>query len=196
MNRNPGGKQPHIREGFIHSKQRPQAMIFPMNHSKPELRGKPKGVEQILRERGLWKDKRTDGFAFLLECSKSGGRQGCTPNLPGGYCARSLHASERDFKAQKGRLQEELEACNQLVILYPKFHCELNFIERFWCAAKYYARENCLYTFDGLRKTLPTALASVSAICIYHYYLHCMRIIDTYAAGLSYGTGEFKDRCI
>jgi len=42
----------------------------------------------------------------------------------------------------KGRLEEELLAEGQ-EILDPKFHCELNFIERFWCVAKFYARENC-----------------------------------------------------
>ena len=49
-----------------------------------------------------------------------------------GCCARSVLAAEQDFKEQKGRLQEELEFCGQLVIFYPKFHCELNFIERYW----------------------------------------------------------------
>jgi hypothetical protein len=44
--------------------------------------------------------------------------------------------AQPDFIGQKGRLQEELEAANQTVMFYPKFHCELNFIERFWCAAK------------------------------------------------------------
>ena len=43
-----------------------------------------------------------------------------------------LMASQRDFQEQKGRLEEELQAAGQLVIFYPKFHCELNFIEKFW----------------------------------------------------------------
>ena len=46
-------------------------------------------------------------------------------------CARNLMASQRDFQPQKGWLQETLEASNQEVMFYPKFHCELNFIEHF-----------------------------------------------------------------
>ena len=60
-------------------------------------------------------------------------------------------ASQRDFQEQKGRLEEELQAAGQPVIFYPKFHCELNFIEKFWGAAKWYGRENCKYTLVGLR---------------------------------------------
>ena len=60
-------------------------------------------------------------------------------------------ASQRDFQEQKGRLEEELQAAGQLVIFYSKFHRELNFIERFWCAVKWYTRENCKYTLAGLR---------------------------------------------
>jgi hypothetical protein len=40
-------------------------------------------------------------------------------------------AAQPDFIGQKGRLQEELEAANQTLKFYHKFHCELNFIERF-----------------------------------------------------------------
>ena len=36
-----------------------------------------------------------------------------------------------------------------ICIFYPKFHCELNFIERYWCGAKWYARENCGYSLDA-----------------------------------------------
>lgn len=165
MNRNPGGSQPHMREGFIHSKGLPQSMLFSQNHQIPELRGKPKGIQQVLLERGLWRNRRTDGFAFLLQCPTTHGRFGCTL-IEGGCCARSVLAAERDFREQKGRLQEELESHNQLIIFYPKFHCELNFIERYWCAAKYYARENCQYSFDALRSTVPLALDSVSTVSI------------------------------
>ena len=70
-------------------------------------------------------------------------------------------SQQQDFRDQKGQLQEVIEAANHLIIFYPKFHCELNFIERFWCAAKWYARENCEYSLEGLRKIVPAALDSV-----------------------------------
>ncbi|RPA99439.1 hypothetical protein L873DRAFT_1835395 [Choiromyces venosus 120613-1] len=181
MNRNPGGKQPHMREGFIHSKQHPQAMRY----------GKAKGIEQVLRERGLWRKKREDEFAFLLECPTRNNWSGCDLSLVDGCCARVL-GRERDFREQKGRLQEELEAAGQTVIFYPKFHCELNFIERFWCAAKYFARENCQYSLEGLRETILMALDSVSTSSVHHYFLGCMRILNAYRSGLVYGTVDFK----
>ena len=104
----------------------------------------------------------------------------------------AVMANEPDFQNQKGQLEEELENRGQLVIFYPKFHCKLEFIERYWCGCKWYARENCLYTFMGLRETAPEALNSVSPVMIHRHYLFCMRIIDAYATGVRYGTEEFK----
>jgi len=121
-------------------------------------------------------------------------RTGCDPGIDGGCCARSLLASQPDFQAQKGRLEEEVEAHGHSVIFYPKFHCELNFIERFWCAAKFYARENCGYSFNKLRETVPAALDSVSSASINRYYHHCMRIMAAYRDRFSYGTKEFTER--
>lgn len=97
MNQNPGGSQPHLREGFIHSKQWPQAMVFPLNHPNPTLRGKPKGIEQVLREQILWREKRSDGFVFLLQCPTSNNRPGYNLTLEGGCCARAVLTAERDF---------------------------------------------------------------------------------------------------
>lgn len=193
MNRNPGGQQPLMREGFIHSKQLPQSMVFSLNHPELKLRGKPKGIEQVLREQGFWREKRTDGCAFLLQCPTTKDRSECE-SIEENCCARSVLAAERDFLAQKGRLQEELEALNQKIIFYPKFHCELNFIEKFWCATKWYARKNCQYSLIGLRKTIPKALDSVSTASINRYYNYCMRILDAYKNGLTYGTIAFGER--
>ena len=88
-------------------------------------------------------------------------------------------------------MQEEIEAANHLIIFYPKFHCELNIIERFWCAAKWYARENYKYPLEGLRKIITAALDSVSAVSINRYYNHYARVIDAYTGGFKYGTKDF-----
>ena len=42
LNKGSGGAQPVMREGFIHSKGRPQTMQFPRNYRILELAGKPK----------------------------------------------------------------------------------------------------------------------------------------------------------
>jgi hypothetical protein len=52
----------------------------------------------------------------------------------GECCATALlHYSQRDFQEQKGSLQEKIEFAGRRGMFSPKFHCELNFIERFWC---------------------------------------------------------------
>jgi len=58
MNRGPGGKQPVMRDTIIPSTGQPQSMIFLLNYEGVDkegnsLAGKPKGMEQILHERGL-----------------------------------------------------------------------------------------------------------------------------------------------
>ena len=70
----------------------------------------------------------------------------------------------------------------------------LNFIERYWCGCKWYALEDCLCTITDLRETVLKDLNSVSLAKIHRYYLRGMRTIDTYAAGVAYGTEELKER--
>ena len=52
------------------------------------------------------------------------------------------------------------------VIYLPKFHCELNPIERFWCSAQQYTRSHCDYTIRGLRSTIPQSLDRIEASTI------------------------------
>ena len=193
MNSNPGGKQASMQEGSIHPEGRPQTMVFPANHPILALPGQAQGIGQVLRERGLWQERHSYRHLFLLECPKGDGRAGCNLELEGDYCARTVLSQERDLQEQKGHLQEELEASNQQVIFYPKFHCELNFIERFWCAAKYYTHGNCSYSLNGLQAVLPAALDSVTTPSIHRYFLGHMRVLGGYQRGLQYGTKEFHE---
>ena len=111
MHRNPGSTP--FRLGW-----KPQAMVFSDNHPVPKLRGQAKGIEQVLRERGLWRDCRSDGFAFLLQRPVSDNRTGCDSIVEGGRCTRSLLAGQPDFLTQKGRLEEETQARGHSVIFF------------------------------------------------------------------------------
>jgi hypothetical protein len=137
MHLDPGGQtQPRMREGFDHTRGLPYPMVFLDNHPDFSLRGKPKGLEAVLRERGLWPAgrRRPDSLKFLVKYPNDHGRPSyqhdfnAQPELKDRCCATTTMAAQKDFREQKGRLQEELEAAGQEIIFYPKFHCELNFI--------------------------------------------------------------------
>ena len=68
----PSGRQPRMREGFDHVSGLPHPLVFSDEHLNISLRGKAKGAEDILRERGLWPNSgwRSDGFKSKLECPK------------------------------------------------------------------------------------------------------------------------------
>ena len=141
MNLRPGGKQPKMRDGFIHEKGCPQPMASQITTQNPS-RSVVKTYKNNL--------------------------QG-SPN--GGCSARKILAEERDFVGQKCRLQEEVERRGHIALFYPKFHCELNFIEMYWGNAKKHARDNCDYSFPGLQKTVPEALESVPNSSINRYFI-------------------------
>ena len=44
-------------------------------------------------------------------------------------CMRRILSLQEDFISQKSLLQEEIEKRGHKCIFYPKYHCELNFIE-------------------------------------------------------------------
>ena len=95
-------------------------MVLPADHP---LAGQLKGIKILLKERNL----RTTNLR--LDCR---GKCGDT----GSCCGRSVIQNHPDFKAQKDLLEETINAAGQLIIFYPKFHCEFNFIESFCGGSK------------------------------------------------------------
>jgi len=179
MNMRPGGKQSKMRDGWyvMDSQRIAQEMCFPVNH--PEFPGQPKGMRQVLIERGLWRN------GLVMQCKKtkhgSGGK--CKPGATD-CCAKRILDLQPDFQEQKSLVQEVIEAAGHLCIFLPKFHCELNFIEFFWGAVKRYLRENCDYSFATLQENMPKALASVSVETIRKWEHRMKRWMEAYRGGL------------
>ena len=119
--------------------------------------GIQKGVRSILQERGLWN--------ALLKLAE----------------AREILSNQPDFSSQRSWLEETLGSQEGFLLdFYPKFHCEFNFIELYWGAAKAYARRHCDYTFRGLQSVLPDSLDSVSVQTIRRFARKCFRYMDAY----------------
>ena len=184
MNLGPGGKQPIMRlTSFIDKDGREitQQMVFSEDYSDPTLQGKPKGIKRILQERGLWKE------GLNLECLMCKKKE----SLRVDCCARKIMASQPDFVAQKSAIVELIENAGHLCVFYPKFHCELNFIEMYWGAAKHYARDHCDYTWVGLQETVPQALDSVNITTIRKYARKSWRYMQLYREGLTGKLAEY-----
>ena len=95
------------------------------------------------------------------------------------------HALSRmhDFKYEKTKVEKYLTDRGHRVIFIPKFHCELNPIERCWGHAKRYTREHCDYTFAGLERIVNPALNNVSVDLIRKYFRKVREIMRGYREG-------------
>lgn len=118
--------------------------------------GLQKGSRRILQERGLWVPKTTPAAAV------------------------ALLKLQPDFCEQKCWLAEIAESAGHQVIFFPKFHCEFNWIERYWGAAKAYTREHCTYNFAELIEMVPVALDSVSLSKMRKFECKAYRYMDLY----------------
>ena len=70
--------------------------------------------------------------------------------------------------------------------MLPKFHCELNPIERCWGQSKRYTRAYTNYIFPNLRKNIPLALDIVTRN-IKNYFRKARQYMFGYIEGLGAG---------
>jgi hypothetical protein len=181
MNVNPGGKQPLMRSTVYGPNKTFQSMVFPFNH--PFYPNQAKGMKQIVIERNLWYEGLVGDCQLCKLKIDDITRTDC--------CMRRILSLQPDFISQKSQLQEEIEKRGHKCIFYPKYHCELNFIEMYWGAAKRYTRENCDYSWSGLQKTVPEALDSVPLITIRKFARKSWRYMDIYQKGITGKLAEF-----
>ena len=170
-------------------------------------KGEPKGMRNILKERGKW-----PSGAFKGRCELCSSKIADDPgrSFRRDCCATRMLECEPDFAAQKCLISEVAEAAGHLTLFLPKFHPELNrtfiafislatsrpfvvfrtrihwvcvwyvAIERLWSAAKSYAREHCQCNFKALREIVPKALDSVPLVTIRRYFRKSSRFLSIY----------------
>ena len=98
--------------------------------------GIPKGMKLVLEERGI-------------DTSGMNARK-----------MREVLGAHSDFLNVTTLVEELVESRNHIPLFFPKFHCELNAIERCWCHAKKYSRQYVNGSIVRLRKVIPEALAT------------------------------------
>ena len=74
-----------------------------------------------------------------------------------------------------------------ITVFLPKFHPELNPIERVWAQLKRYTKSHCKYSIQSLRKSIPDSYDSVSLENIQNHFRKVRHYMFGYLEGLTPG---------
>ena len=101
-----------------------------------------------------------------------------------------MQLAQDDFRSTRSHLQEIAEDSGYNFLLYPKFHCELNWTEYYWGSCNHFVRKHCNCTLAGelrlgAREVVPQALESVKGSVICKYREQAYR-----------GVAHYRERCI
>ena len=129
--------------------------------------GTPKGMKTILIER------RIDVRGMKLEDM------------------RKELASHSDFRDEQPEIANFLKRKGHACLFLPKFHCELNPIEKCWAQAKRYTRAHTNHT-KKLRLIVPDGLDSVMVENLQNYYNKARNYMFAYLEGIA-GGKELQD---
>ena len=102
---------------------------------------------------------------------------------------REVLKSHPDFKYEKSKIERYLcDECKHIVIMLPKFHCELNPIDRVWAQAKRYTKAYCKYNIQRLRNNIIPALDTVTMENFHNHFRKVRHYMFAYLEGLPGGS--------
>ena len=88
-------------------------------------------------------------------------------------CSSYVLSQEPDFTGKKEWLTEVVNAAGFNIIFFPKYHCELNFIEMIWGWVKGHHRRTCTYNYADLKKRLPETFLDVIPLAFIRRAARC-----------------------
>ena len=119
-----------------------------------------KGLKMVLEERGV----RTDG--------------------KNKEWMKSILAQHPDFRFEKCEIEKYLIRKGHIPTFLPKFHPELNPIERVWAQMKRYTRAHCNYSMPSLKKNVPGSYDSITPENIANHFRKVTYFMFGYLEGL------------
>ena len=122
--------------------------------------GQAKGLRTILAERGI--------FMVRMKAKDM----------------RTVLSNHDDFWNEKAAVHNYVESRGHRVFFLPKFHCELNPIERVWGHSKRYCRAYTNFILVKLHQILNPALESVSTDLIRKFFRKARDYKKAYREGL------------
>ena len=127
-----------------------------------------KGMKMVLEERGI-----------------------STIGKNAGWMRETL-AAHPDFRDEKCLVAHLLVNKGHIPVFLPKFHPELNPIERVWAHLKRYTRAHCYYSLQSLRKNIPLSYDSVTLENIQNHFRKVKHYMFGYLEGFAPGK-DFED---
>ena len=100
---------------------------------------------------------------------------------------RQTLAEHSDFKDEKSMIEHMLMDKGHVPCFLPKFHPELNPIERVWAQLKRFTKAHCKYSLPSLRKNIPLAYDSVTVDNIRNHFRKVQHYMFGYLEGLTPG---------
>ena len=101
-------------------------------------------------------------------------------------CCRAVMRRQPDFMQQKEWLDETVTECGFNIIFYPKFHCELNFIEYVWGWVKSHHRRTCTYNYNDLKSSIDNTMENIIPLAtVRKFWRYCQRFLTGYRIGLT-----------
>ena len=150
---------------------------------------KPGGAQKILR------DTSYDGKSQKMYFTDKGQKVAKGMKIvleERGYCTlgknkawmKATLSQHADFRFEKSDIEKFLLKRGHIPTFLPKFHPELNPIERVWAQLKRHTRAHCNYTIRSLRVNIPNAFDSVTIDNIRNHFRKVRHFMFGYLEGL------------